>query len=154
MTIFLADEQGVPVPADDLRHLAAVVAEHEGYPDSIEVTVLLVDDETIAGYNQRFMSREGPTDVLAFPLEALIPGEAPEWDDGDAPIHLGDIVISPGYVQRQATERGIEFLDELSLMVVHGMLHLMGWDHPDDELAEEMEARETAILARVGRIRP
>ncbi len=154
MTVFLADEQEVPVPTDDLRGLARVVLAAEGYPDRAEVTILLVDDDTMAGYNESFMGRHGPTDVLAFPLEALTPGEAPMISPDDPPIHLGDIVISPDYVRRQATDRDVEFLDELSLMVVHGMLHLMGWDHPDDEIAERMERREAEILSSVGRNRP
>ena len=154
MTVFLADEQNVVVPADDLRQLAGVVIESEGYPDRVEVTILLVDDDTMAGYNERFMGRDGPTDVLAFPIEALTPGAAPRLSPHDPPLHLGDIVISPTYVQQQATERAVGFHDELSLMIVHGMLHLMGWDHPDDELAELMERRETEILALVGRERP
>jgi probable rRNA maturation factor len=154
MTVFLADEQNVVVPADDLRALAGVVIESEGYSDRVEVTILLVDDDTMAGYNEQFMGRDGPTDVLAFPIEALTPGTAPHLSPHDPPLHLGDIVISPTYVQQQATERSVGFHDELSLMIVHGMLHLMGWDHPDDELAEHMERREAEILASVGRERP
>lgn len=154
MTVFLADEQDVPVPTDDLRGLARAVLEAEGYPGGVEVTILLVDDEAMAGYNQRFMSREGTTDVLAFPLEELVPGVAPDQAPAGPPIHLGDIVIAPNHVQEQASSRGVEFVDELSLMVVHGMLHLMGWDHPTDESAGRMERRESEILATVGRVRP
>ncbi len=154
MTVFLADEQDVAVPADDLRELAGVVLDAEGYPERVEVTILLVDDDTMAGYNEKFMGRDGPTDVLAFPIEALTPGSAPFLSPQDPPLHLGDIVISPTYVQQQATGRAVGFHDELSLMVVHGMLHLMGWDHPDDDLAEHMERREAEILAAVGKVRP
>jgi probable rRNA maturation factor len=154
MTVFLADEQEVPVPTEDLRELACAVLDAEGYPERVEVTILLVDDDTMTGYNESFMGRDGPTDVLAFPLEELVAGQAPSLSPHDPPIHLGDIVISPDYVQRQAADRGVEFLDELSLMVVHGMLHLMGWDHPDEEIAERMERREAEILSSVGRSRP
>lgn len=154
MTVFLADEQEVPVPTDDLRGLARTVLEAEGYPARVEVTILLVDDESMAGYNERFMSRQGTTDVLAFPLEQLLPGVAPVLAPSDPPLHLGDIVIAPNHVREQANSRGVEFGDELSLMVVHGMLHLMGWDHPTDESAEQMERRESEILAVVGRARP
>jgi probable rRNA maturation factor len=152
-TVFLADEQDVDASGAGLATLALHVLAHEGYPDRVEVTVLLVDEETISSYNERFMGREGPTDVLAFPLEPLEPGVAPELRPDDPPINLGDIVIAPSYVARQAEEFGVTTDDELALMVVHGMLHLMGWDHPDDDAAEAMEAREGAILGRVGRDR-
>lgn len=150
-TVFLADEQPADTSRAALATLALHVLAHERYPDRVEVTVLLVDEETIASYNERFMGREGPTDVLAFPLEPLVPGQAPEVLADDPPLNLGDIVISPSYVARQAEEYEVTFDDELSLMLVHGMLHLMGWDHPDDDAAEAMEAREAAILSRVGR---
>ncbi len=152
-TVFLADEQAVDASGAKLATLALHVLAHERYPDRVEVTILLVDEETIASYNERFMGREGPTDVLAFPLEPLVAGVAPEVSSDDPPINLGDIVIAPSYVARQASEFGVTVEDELSLMVVHGMLHLMGWDHPDDADAEAMEAREAAILGRVGRSR-
>ena len=152
-TVFLANEQADDVGEIDLSALALHVLEHEGYPDRVEVTVLLVDEPTIAGYNERFMGRDGATDVLAFPLEPLKAGTAPEIREIDPPMNLGDVVIAPSYVTRQAAEFGVTLEDELALMLVHGMLHLMGWDHPDDEDAEAMEAREGAILARVGRTR-
>ncbi len=154
MTVFLADEQDVEVPDEELRGLAVAVLAGEGYPDRVEVTVLLVNPETMAGYNERFMGRGGPTDVLAFPLEDLVPGVAPTQAPQDPPLHLGDVVICPDHVRGQAAERGVEFVDELSLMLVHGMLHLMGWDHPDDERAERMERREAELLQAAGRQRP
>ncbi len=150
MTVFLTDEQAVPVDVDGLRSLATRVLEAEGYPDATDVTVMLVSDDVIAGYNERFLDRGGPTDVLAFPLEANVPGRAPAADPAGPPPQLGDVVIAPAYVLRQATEHGVTPFDELSLMLVHGMLHLMGYDHDADADAERMEARETEILASVG----
>jgi probable rRNA maturation factor len=152
-TVYLADEQTVDVSGASLANLALHVLAHEGYPDRVEVTILFVDEETIGSYNERFMGREGPTDVLAFPLEPLVAGVSPEVLADDPPINLGDIVIAPSYVARQAEDFGVPLDDELALMVVHGMLHLMGWDHPDDDAAAAMEAREAAVLARVGRSR-
>jgi probable rRNA maturation factor len=154
MTVFVADEQDADIPVDALKELAELVLTHEGYPSDTEVTVLFVDDESIAGYNERFMGREGPTDVLAFPLEELRAGVAPSPRGSGPPLHLCDVIIAPDKVSRQAAERKVAFEDEISLMVVHGMLHLMGWDHPDDDLAERMEAKEAEILAEVGRTRP
>lgn len=154
MNVFVTDEQTVPVDLALIRHLAESILRHEGYPADSEVTVMLVGDVDMAGYNERFMDRTGPTDVLAFPLETVQPGEVPERLPGDPPISLGDVIIAPDYVRRQAIENDTEFGDELALMVVHGILHLMGWDHADDGQAEEMEARERELLGTVGVNRP
>ena len=152
-TVFLADEQTDEVGGLDLATLVLHVLAHERYPERVEVTVLLVDEPTMASYNERFLHREGSTDVLAFPLEPLEPGRPPEVHPDDPPLNLGDVVIAPAYVARQAADLGVSVDDEVALMVVHGLLHLMGWDHPDDESAAAMEARESTILARVGRDR-
>ena len=154
MNVFLTDEQPVPVDLARVRLLAEMVLIQQGFPTESEVTVMLVTDDDMAGYNDRFMSRSGPTDVLAFPLETLQAGVAPEWRPGDPPISIGDVIIAPDYVGRQAEEHGSEFTDELSLMVVHGMLHLMGWDHADDAQADAMESRERHLLSTIGVKRP
>ena len=69
---------------------------------------------------------------------------------GGPPVNLGDVVIAPAYVTRSAEERGVDVENELGLMVVHGILHLLGWDHQDDSQAEDMERREAELLKRVG----
>lgn len=153
MSVFLADEQSDPLDLPGLRRLAELVLKEEGYPDSSELTVLLVDEGEMASYNQRFLEREGPTDVLAFPVEELVPGEVPDVDPSGPPLMVGDVIISPGYVRAQADRLGVGFEDEMALMVVHGVLHLIGYDHQDDEQAEMMEGRERDILGLVGRPR-
>ena len=87
MSAFLADEQGEPVDLDGLRHLAELVLSEEGYPGETEVTVLLVSDDEMASYNERFLERSGPTDVLAFPVEELLPGVVPDHDPNGQPEH-------------------------------------------------------------------
>lgn len=154
MNIFLADEQDEPLSIDTLTRLAELVLESEGLDDATEMTLMLVTDDVIAGYNQQFMEREGPTDVLAFPLEHATPGSPPQRALNGPPLNLGDVIISPAYVGRQAASNGTDSLDELALMVVHGTLHLLGYDHPDDSTAEAMERRERDLLAKVGRKRP
>jgi probable rRNA maturation factor len=66
---------------------------------------------------------------------------------------LGDVVIAPAYVRRQARDNGVTFADEISLMVTHGILHLLGYDHVDDDDAERMEDRERQLLSQVGKAR-
>ncbi len=154
MNVFFADEQDESLPAIDLRDLAEVTLVAEGLAPNTEVTVLAVTDEQMADYNERFMSNEGPTDVLAFPLEQLVPGRPPAPVLNGPPLNLGDVVIAPAYVRRQAESRQVAFEDELSLMVTHGILHLLGYDHGDESEAEAMERREAEILELVGRKRP
>ena len=154
MNVFFADEQDEPLPADDLRRMAEVVMEEEGLPASSEVTILAVADDQMADYNERFMSRPGPTDVLAFPLEQLEPGRVPRPPVNGPPLNLGDVIIAPAYIQRQASDREVTFDDELALMVTHGILHLLGYDHIEEVEAQVMEHREAQILRRVGRTRP
>lgn len=148
VNIFLADEQDVPLSTEPLRRLATIVMREESLPPDSEVALMLVEDAQMAEYNVRFMHRDGPTDVLAFPLEHLEPGVPPERRANGAPLNLGDIMISPAYVERQAIEQDVKFEEELELMVVHGMLHLLGYDHRVDGEAEVMEARERELLAK------
>ncbi len=150
MNIFLADEQDEPLSTEPLRRLAELVLTEESLDDDTEVTLLFVDDDVIADYNKRFMGRAGPTDVLAFPLEPATPGTPPKRMQGGPPVNLGDVVIAPAYVTRAAAERGVDTQNEMGLMVVHGILHLLGWDHQNDDQAEEMERREADLLKRVG----
>jgi len=126
------------------------VLEQEGLPDRTDVTIMFVDERQITDYNRRFMQRQGPTDVLAFPVEQLTPGTYPQPLPQEPPLTLGDVVIAPSVVRRQAPDR---FDDELALMVVHGLLHLLGYDHMNDRDAHRMETRERDLLAQVGRTR-
>lgn len=153
MSVFLADEQTESVGLPDLHRLAEIIMDEEGYPDDAEVTLLFVDESEMSSYNERFLSREGPTDVLAFPVEELLPGVVPDHDAQGPPLMLGDVVVAPTYVRRQAEEHGVSFEDEMALMVTHGILHLLGYDHVEDEEAQRMEERERELLALVGKTR-
>jgi probable rRNA maturation factor len=150
VSVFLADEQGEPVNLEQLRELAELVLLEEGYPADTELTLLLVDEDEMSSYNERFLDRSGPTDVLAFPVEELVPGVVPDHDPGGPPLMVGDVIIAPAYVGRQAVEYEAGLDDEMALMVAHGILHLLGYDHVEDEDAERMERRETELLSKVG----
>ena len=150
MSVFLADEQGEPVDLEQLRRLAELVLSEEGYPAETELTVLLVSEDEMAAYNERFLERSGPTDVLAFPVEELLPGVVPDQDSNGPPLIIGDVIVAPGFVGRQAEENEVAFDDEMALMVVHGILHLVGYDHVEDDDAEAMERRESELLSLLG----
>jgi probable rRNA maturation factor len=153
VSVFVADEQAESVGLTDLHRLAETIMREERYPDDAEVTLLFVDEAEMASYNERFLSRQGPTDVLAFPVEELIPGVVPDHDPQGPPLMLGDVVVAPGYVRRQAQDLGVTFEDEMALMVTHGILHLLGYDHVNDDDAGRMENRERELLALIGKTR-
>ncbi len=113
--------------------LAGVVRELA--PKASAVGVRFVDDEEMAQFNQRFRNRPEPTDVLSFP------GEAPEQDG-----YVGDIVISVPAARRQAEERGHGVERELYLLMLHGVLHCLGWNHETDD--GEMERLEERMRER------
>lgn len=146
----IIDEQPLPVDVDHLLEVLTTVIEEEGYPEATEVCVTLITDDEMAQHHLETMGLAGPTDVLSFPIEMLLPGEPPPAPDGGPPLLLGDVLIAPAFIQAQAAEYATTFVAELSLMVVHGVLHLMGYDHQADDDAEVMEGRERAILAEFG----
>jgi len=138
--VFLADEQGLEVDVDDLVALAQRVLEVQRVPADMEVALLLVDEDTIAGLNRQHLGHEGPTDVLAFPIDE--PGESPPA----GPAILGDVVVCPAVAHRQAQERGVAPHAELQLLTVHGLLHLFGMDHAEQEEERTMFALTDRLL--------
>lgn len=141
MPVLLADEQDLDVDADDLVALAQHVLAERRVPDDMEVALLLVDEAAIAALNERHLGHEGPTDVLAFPIDE--PGESPPA----GPAILGDVVVCPAVAHRQAAERGLAPHAELQLLTVHGLLHLLGMDHAEPEEERAMFALTDRLLA-------
>lgn len=115
----------------------------EKFDKPAEISILLTDDEEIHTLNREYRGIDRPTDVLSF---SQIEGE-PVISEGDF-VQLGDIAISVETARRQAEEKNRTLEDELELLVVHGVLHLLGYDDQTDEQAELMEERQAAILGR------
>ena len=136
-------------PAPWQRLVADVLAD-EGVSGELDLT--FVGEADMAELNAQHMGQAGPTDVLAFPLDA--DAEAPEVEAGpDIPVLLGDVVICPAVAHRNAPEHeGADhdgtIDDELALLVVHGVLHVLGWDHATDDERVAMQARERHHLDR------
>lgn len=128
----------LPSEADFRRWVAAALA---GRPGEAEVVVRIVDDAESTELNGTYRGKHYATNVLSFPFEAP-PGVA-------MPL-LGDLVICAPVVAREAAEQGKAPVDHWAHLVVHGTLHLLGYDHLSDAEAEEMEALEREILARLG----
>ena len=157
--VYAADEQSDrEVDLGRWRDLARAVLEDRRVRGPVEVSLLFVDEEAIAALNERFLGRAGPTDVLAFPVEDEPPiggrspdsgGSGPGAEPEEEPVFLlGDVVISPTVAERNAEEHGVPTDDEIALLVVHGLLHLLGMDHETAREAEEMERLERELLAR------
>jgi probable rRNA maturation factor len=154
VNLFIGDEQDEPVDTAGLHELAAAVLAAERLPADCEMAVILVSPEQIAEYNRQFMDREGPTDVLAFPLQDLEPGKVPPPVANEPPLTLGDVFLCPTQVKRHAVAERVDFQDYLSLLAVHGILHLLGYDHDDRRSARRMEKREEELLEMFGRRLP
>ena len=158
--VFGVDEQhDQPVELARWVDLATAALLDSGVRGEAELSLLFVDEEVMADLNQRFMGADGPTDVLAFPLEDPI--DAGRWPDsgstgpdreppevGELPMLLGDVVVCPAVAARQAPEHAGSYDDEVALLVVHGVLHVLGMDHADPEEAAVMQARERELLDR------
>jgi probable rRNA maturation factor len=156
--VFGADEQNA-VPIDVLRwvRLAQLVLREERAPDDAELSVVFVDEQAMTDLNERFLEGTGPTDVLAFPLDDDVAPGGRQPDEGgrgpgsadeptDPPTVLGDVVVCPAVAARHAAERSIPVDDELALLVVHGVLHLLEYDHAEPAETERMRRRERELL--------
>lgn len=129
----------------DVEELARFVISQEEKPSSCEVSISFVTDESIHELNREYRGIDRPTDVLSFECDNLDDDFAPLGID--EPYELGDIVIAVDIAKRQAPEYGLSFADELSLLITHGLLHLCGYDHMEEDEALEMETRERELLS-------
>ncbi len=157
--VFCADEQK-DVAIDLLRWqaLAEAVLRDEGVRGLAELSVLFVTEAEMGELNELHMGKPGPTDVLAFPIDAaeaeiVLHGQPPSRgpdrsppDPGDMPLLLGDVVLCPAVAARQAPEHAGTIDDEIALLVVHGILHVLGHDHDEPAAGDAMRARELALL--------
>ena len=127
------------IAVEKVRTTAQALLDVLGYPES-ELSILIVDDNEIADLNSRYLGRTGSTNVIAFPM---LEGEYSEVSEE----MLGDVVISADTTQKEADEGGVDFETRFDELLVHGMLHLLGYDHErDEEQAEEMEKKNRELL--------
>lgn len=129
-----------PLSLAAFERLALFVLSMEAVPEMSELSIALVDDDEMAHLNEQYRDVEGPTDVLSFGCDDPCP------TPGDEPITLGDVVIAPAVAERQAAELGHSIEHELDVLLVHGVLHLLGYDHEAEDDAGAMAAREAALL--------
>lgn len=133
------------IAEDEMERIASLVLAEEGVERPCLVSISVVSDERMHDLNREWRGKDSATDVLS--LECERPDD-PDLAE-DEPCELGDIVLAPAYIARQAEELGTTAADETRLLLVHGMLHLLGYDHIEDAEAEVMESREDELLGKV-----
>jgi len=141
-----------------VRKAAAAAIAESAFPQlnetarHIELSVRLAGDEQVRELNAHWRGKDKPTNVLSFPMAETYELEAAD-EDGPA-IMLGDIILAHGVCAAEASEKGVSVTDHATHLVVHGTLHLLGYDHMAEADAADMEARETRALKRLGIANP
>lgn len=151
MAIDLLNESGVEVDEAQLVRLIAHGLDQLFVHPDAEVSVMLVDVAAMEQLHVQWMDEPGPTDVLSFPMDELRPGAEGRLAP---PGLLGDIVLCPEVAQQQAAEARHSLMAELRLLTMHGLLHLLGFDHADQAERDEMFALQDDLLRRFEQATP
>ena len=155
MTIEIANESGVAVDEVALASVARFALDQLRIHPLAELSVLLVDESTMTDLHVKWMDEPGPTDVLSFPMDELRPPSmggahgsrgAGGDEPGPEPGLLGDVVLCPPVAAAQARQAGHSAQHELEMLCVHGILHLLGYDHADPEEEAEMFGLQAELL--------
>jgi probable rRNA maturation factor len=151
MAVDIANESGEDADTTGLARLAGYALEQLRIHPQAELSILLVDEATMTSYHEKYLGESGPTDVLSFPMDELRPP-----DDSDEPPEglLGDVVLCPAVTSRQAAEHGRTARAEAEYLLIHGLLHLLGFDHDGPEQQAEMFGLKDQILAGWEQARP
>lgn len=144
MSVLISNDANLDMllPEDEVRAIAAHVLTAEGVERDVEISLSYVDEDEMHELNDEWRGIDRTTDVLSFECDSAFDEDIPL----DEVLELGDVILAPEVIARQAPGFGNTPADECRLMLVHGLLHLLGYDHIEDDEAEVMEAREDAIL--------
>ncbi len=148
MSVLVSNDAGLDslMPEQDVVRIVEGVLAEEGVTRPVEISVSFVDEAEMRALNGEWRGIDAPTDVLSFECDSAFDDSIP----ADEVIELGDIILAPEVIARQAPGFGNEPAGELALMLVHGTLHLLGYDHIDEDEAEVMESREDELLELLG----
>jgi probable rRNA maturation factor len=141
-----------------LRSAAEAAIAESAFPQlaaserSVEISVLLTGDDKVRDLNAEYRGKHKPTNVLSFPLADQV--DLREANVAGPELLLGDIILARGVCESEAADKGVSVEDHATHLVVHGTLHLLGYDHHNDDEAADMEAREIRALARLGIANP
>jgi probable rRNA maturation factor len=145
MSIEVANESGLDVSEDELISVARFVIDKMNVHPAAELSMVLLDSTSMADLHMRWMDLPGPTDVMSFPMDELEPGGRPDTPE-PGPAMLGDIVLCPEFAAEQAAAAGHSLGHELALLTIHGVLHLLGYDHAEADEEKEMFALQRQLL--------
>jgi probable rRNA maturation factor len=144
MSVEILNESGVDLDTASFLRLARFTMSRMRVHPEAELCLRFVDEDTIAQYNSQWMDKSGPTDVLSFPMDELRPARD---DEPEAEGILGDMLLCPQYAAAQAPSFHRSVDDELALLTIHGVLHLLGYDHKDPDEEREMFRLQARLLA-------
>ncbi|MBJ7340910.1 rRNA maturation RNase YbeY [Mycolicibacterium sp.] len=145
MSIEVSNESGIDVSENELISVARFVIAKMDVNPGAELSMVLLDTPAMADLHMRWMDLPGPTDVMSFPMDELEPGGRPDAPE-PGPSMLGDIVLCPEFAATQAEKAGHSLGHELALLTVHGVLHLLGYDHAEPDEEREMFALQRELL--------
>jgi len=146
MSIEIANESGIAVDETTIVSAARFALDRMEVSPLAELSIVLVTLDVMSDLHERWMDLPGPTDVMAFPMDELDATRRPDAGDS-SPALLGDIVLCPAFARDQARTAGHSLLDELHLLTVHGVLHLLGYDHAEPAEEREMFGLQKRLLA-------
>ena len=149
MSVLISNDAELPmlITQEEIHAIAAYVLQAEGVAREVEISVSYVDEEEMHGLNREWRGIDRTTDVLSFECDSAFDEDIP----ADEILELGDIILAPQVIARQAPGFGNEPADECRLMLVHGLLHLLGYDHEAGGLeAVRMREKEEAVLIQLG----
>jgi probable rRNA maturation factor len=147
VSIEVLNESGYDLDVDQLAKLARFVMDRMRVHPQAELCIKAVDEPTIAQLNEQWMEKQGPTDVLAFPMDELRPGLVDEEPEEGV---LGDLILAPSIAEKQGEAAGHGLVAEIELLTTHGILHLLGYDHGEPEEHREMFGLQAQLLAEWG----
>src|SRR6201991_3108620 len=145
MSIEVSNESGLDVSEEELVSVARFVIKKMKVHPAAELSMVLLDTAAMADLHMRWMDLPGPTDVMSFPMDELEPGGRPDAPE-PGPSMLGDLVLCPEFAAKGAEAAGHSLGHELALLTVHGVLHLLGYDHAEPDEEKEMFGLQRRLL--------
>lgn len=138
-------QRTIPVDTDKLKQNIQTILDHLQYTD-FDIGVLLTTNATIHRYNKLYRDKDKPTDILSFPYHATLKAGKRIQVKSEDDKNLGDLIISLEYVKKDAQKKGEVFEDRFNMLLVHGICHLLGYDHIEDKDYNQMKKKETKLL--------
>ena len=154
MEINVLIDEGVeaPLKVDWLRRVVEQVLSSENVSPAVELGLVIASQERVQQLNRSYLGRDEPTDVLAFSTTEEIGADSPPFvTPPDGVLHLGEVIISYPQAVIQAEEHQHSIKKEIAILIIHGVLHLLGYEHDEPELERQMRAREMEILSYIER---